>query len=129
MIIVFYDSDCNLCDGFTQFILKNNSSKNLKIAPLFGFHYKKLVEDSHLNLTQDSIILYNYGEVFTTSQAVIKIIGELDKPYRWLRIFRFLPVGILEILYRYVATNRYKWFGRREFCQLSSPENRSRILD
>jgi predicted DCC family thiol-disulfide oxidoreductase YuxK len=129
MKIVFYDSDCNLCDGFIQFILNNNSSKSLKIAPLFGSNYDRLLNDSQLNLTKDSIILYENGKVYMSSKAVIKIINELNTPYRWLSVFRFFPKAMLEMLYGYVAKNRYRWFGKREFCQMPSLENRSRILD
>jgi len=31
-------------------------------------------------------------------------------------------------VYRWVARNRYRWFGKRDSCRVPSPEERERFL-
>ena len=39
-----------------------------------------------------------------------------------------LPRTWRDALYRFIARNRYRWFGRQESCMLPTPELRARFL-
>ena len=39
-----------------------------------------------------------------------------------------LPRAWRDALYRFIAHNRYRWFGRQESCMLPTPELRARFL-
>jgi predicted DCC family thiol-disulfide oxidoreductase YuxK len=39
-----------------------------------------------------------------------------------------MPAFIREPIYKWIARNRYKWFGKKEECMVPSPEIKSRFL-
>ena len=39
-----------------------------------------------------------------------------------------IPAFIRQPVYRWIARNRYKWFGTKEECMVPSPEIKSRFL-
>ena len=44
-------------------------------------------------------------------------------------IFGYLPEGLRNFIYDYIAKNRYKWFGKKEQCMIPTPELKSKFLD
>jgi predicted DCC family thiol-disulfide oxidoreductase YuxK len=44
-------------------------------------------------------------------------------------IARVVPRPVRDLVYRFVATNRYRVFGRYDTCMLPDPNQRSRFLD
>lgn len=68
----------------------------------------------------DSVILYANQKVWIKSEAILvafRIINRL----KWLtRMIAVLPVQWRDRIYDGVASNRYRWFGRYENCQLPS---------
>lgn len=69
------------------------------------------------------------GQALTKSDASLALLGELKKPWSWLRILRMVPRPIRDSLYDLVASNRLHWFGEKKDCFLPTPEQRHRFLD
>ena len=49
--------------------------------------------------------------------------------WRLVALFRLVPHLLRDRLYRWIARNRYRWFGRREACMVPSPEMQGRFLE
>jgi len=62
-------------------------------------------------------------------RAMVFVLERLPRPWRWLRILSWLPERVLDAAYGLVARNRYRLRGRRQVCELSTPEVQSRFLD
>lgn len=62
------------------------------------------------------------------SDAVLSIYEGLGYPWRLARVLRIIPEGVRDPLYRLIAKNRYRWFGRRESCWVAPERFRSRML-
>jgi predicted DCC family thiol-disulfide oxidoreductase YuxK len=60
----------------------------------------------------DSIVYLNDQQVFVQSNAVLMILKELPLPYKLLYAFKLVPKGLRDSVYRYIAKNRYRWFGK-----------------
>ena len=76
----------------------------------------------------DSLVLFEEERYFVSSTAALKVLAYLSG---WERYFQFLvlvPRPFRDIVYRLVANNRYKWFGRREKCMIPTPELIDRFL-
>ncbi len=129
--IVLYDGVCNLCDGAVRFILPRDSRGTFRFASLQGAFATSLMMRHGIAIspTPESILLVSDGRVYQESEAILRIAQGLDFPWPGLGIFLFVPRPIRDGIYRWVARNRYRWFGRAESCLLPQVEWRSRFLE
>lgn len=125
--VILFDGVCNLCNGSVQFILKRDKENKYQFASLqSGFGQKIL---NQFNLPADnfnSFILFQDGKIFTRSTAALKIFSQL-KGWKWVQIFRIVPEFLQNAVYNVIATNRYKWFGKKDECWLPTPELKGRF--
>lgn len=126
--IVFFDGVCNLCNGFIDWLFRHDAQGHIFVAPLQGSTAKKLLPHSTINKL-GSVVFYLDGQTYERSDAIIKILGLLPTPWRWLAIARIFPLSLRDALYNWVAQNRYGWFGKRESCRLPTPTEKMRFLD
>lgn len=112
-----------------QFIIRHERACGLKFAPLQGETFKARHGDRSDQLP-DSIVFSVNGRLLVESEAVIAISEWLNQPWRFLgSIGRLLPTFMANALYRFIARNRYRWFGKREACYLPTPALKLRFLD
>ena len=48
--------------------------------------------------------------------------------FRLGRVFRLVPRGVRDGIYDWVATNRYRLFGKSELCALLTDDQRARLV-
>jgi len=113
--ILFFDSDCVLCSRIVNFILKNEKSQSLKFASLQGEVFQELQKSYEIPDGVDSTILLENGQVSIESKAAISLGKYLKAPYSFVSIFKIIPSFILDALYKFIARNRYDWFGTCAF--------------
>lgn len=128
-IIVFFDGNCNLCNGSVQFILKHEKSAVLQFASLAGTTAQSLLNKNQIDaLNTDSIVVYSGHSFLIQSDAALRIARELKFPFSILVVFGFLPKRVRDSVYRFIAKNRYQWFGKTEACWVQTPKNSARFL-
>lgn len=126
--VVFFDGVCNLCNGAVQFILRKETGQVLKFAPLQGATFQRLRAPENEQLP-DSILFFEHGRFYAESAAVLRIARYLSLPWRLLSYPGWLvPAFLRDAIYRFIARNRYRWFGKKEACYLPTPELRGRFL-
>jgi hypothetical protein len=57
------------------------------------------------------------------------LLAPLGFPYSLGKVALIVPRPLREAVYKTIARNRYRWFGRREVCMRPTPELKSRFLD
>lgn len=67
----------------------------------------------------ESIVLVMDEGCWVKSDAVLNILNSLPGPWALGSIFRLVPRPIRDWIYDGIASNRYRWFGRRDVCMLS----------
>jgi len=107
-----------------MFILRHDVSGRFSYAPLQSLLGKMLLRDFE---TPDSVVLYENGAILTETRAVFQILKYLDTKWRFLRVFRFLPLKVTDAVYRIVARNRKRWFGYAETCMLPSESDKEKV--
>lgn len=128
--IVLFDGVCNLCSQSVQFIIQRDSQALFRFASLqstLGKHYCQ-----QFNVSTDqlfSIMLVEKDQLYLKSEAVLRIAGQLDGFWKGFSIFRWVPLGIRDTVYDFVAKHRYQWFGKKEICWVPTKELRQRFLD
>ena len=126
--IVFFDGVCHLCNGFVDFVISRDRSHRIFFAPLQGetAHRRLQIED---RLVLESLVLFAGGKTYRRSQAVLRILFQMGGPWLVLGLLgSAVPLGLRDRIYAFVAKNRFKWFGRREFCRLPSPGEKGQLL-
>jgi predicted DCC family thiol-disulfide oxidoreductase YuxK len=120
--IVYFDGHCNLCNGFVDFLIRRHES--LLFAPLQGETFQK--RHPHAPLT--SIAYEVDTEFWSESTAAIKILGDLGGLWSYCQYLLLIPAPFRNFVYRLVAKNRYKVFGRSPTCRLPSLTEKMRFL-
>ncbi|MGH1335807.1 MAG: thiol-disulfide oxidoreductase DCC family protein [Aureispira sp.] len=127
--IVLFDGVCNLCDRSVQFIIKHDPKGRYKFAPLQSDFAKKLLQEYQLDGEDlERAVLIENGKAYTHSSASLRVTRHLSGAWPLLYGFIIIPRFIRNAVYRWVARNRYRWFGQKDNCVLPSPENRARFL-
>jgi predicted DCC family thiol-disulfide oxidoreductase YuxK len=126
--IVFYDGHCGLCNRVVRWLLRIDRQGKLRYAPLEGAAAKRLLPRLPQDL--DAIVYWREGKpLVDTSNAIGTILREMDWPWRALSAILWVPRPLRDLAYRWVASRRYRFFGRHESCPLPSPEARQYFLD
>ena len=128
--IILFDGVCNLCDKSVQFIIKHDKKDVFRFVALQSDLGKKIIKHIGIDTTKtDSIILYQPGMAyFYKAEAALKIAKELGGIYIILSLFSVLPNSLSNLVYDWIAKNRYKWYGKKDECMIPSPELKAKFL-
>ena len=129
--IVLFDGVCNLCSGGVQFILKRDRKDLFRFASLQSELGQQLLAERQIDpKTTDSMVLIQPGKAFyLRSDAALAIGKQLPGIWGLLAVFQWVPSSIRDIVYDFMARNRYRWFGKKESCMIPTPELKSKFLD
>jgi predicted DCC family thiol-disulfide oxidoreductase YuxK len=127
--IVLFDGVCNYCNAMVNFAIRNDKKAIIKFAPLQSEAGRMLKEKYQINPGIDSVILIDNGKVYTYSDAAIRITKYLRWPSKALYAFNIVPEFIRQPFYKWVARNRYKWFGKKESCMIPDATVKARFLE
>lgn len=125
--IIFFDGICHLCNGFVDKVIQADKKAYFQFAPLQGSTAEKLLSVEERSALE-SVILFENGQSYKQSEAVLRIFSRLGGVYRIFTLAYVIPSFLRDRLYLWVAKNRYTWFGQREFCRLPLPHEKDRLL-
>jgi len=128
--IILFDGVCNLCNGAVQFVIERDKNDVFRFAALQSEVGQKLVIERGIDTEIiDSIILIEPNVAYyTKSTAALKIAEDLNGLWSTLSIFLGVPEGIRNIVYDFIAKNRYKWYGKKQECMIPTPELKAKFL-
>lgn len=133
--IVLYDGVCGLCNRLNQFLLKRDSHDRLRFASLQSDLAASLLKrhgvDSH---DLDTVyVALDYGQpgerLLSRSDAIFHALMQLDGIWKLISLGRALPRFLRDGVYKLVARNRYRVFGKHESCMLPDPKHRHKFLE
>lgn len=127
---ILFDGVCNLCNSTVQFIIKHDKKEKFKFASLQSSFGKNFLQERNLPSNKlDSLILYEPEKAYyVKSTAVLRIAKLIGFPYSLLYFFIIFPAPFRNIIYDFIAKNRYRWWGKKNNCCASSPELKKRFL-
>jgi predicted DCC family thiol-disulfide oxidoreductase YuxK len=126
--VILFDGLCNLCNVSVDFIIARERGNNLHFASLQSALGKSALEGMSEDTRLDSIFFCKDGRIFSESEAVLQICYFMKRPWRWLIIFRIIPLKQRDKVYQWVSRNRYKWFGKRDVCRTTNLVENEKIL-
>jgi len=127
--ILLFDGHCLLCQNSVQFILKRDPHVRFLFASLTSEKGVELLKEAGFPSGKiDSLVLIQDGHYYTESSAALRIAKSLSGLWPLLYIFILLPACIRNSVYRWIAKNRYRWFGRDECCMMPTEDIKHRFL-
>ena len=120
---------CNLCHGAVRFIAANDPAGRFAFLPLRSPRARALLADHADDPREpESVILLAHGRRFERSDAALHIALGLRAPWPLAFALILIPRAARDRFYRWIARNRYRWFGRRDTCALPPPGLQERFL-
>lgn len=130
--VVLFDGVCNLCNATVNFIIDHDPQARFRFAALQSAPGRALLTARNVAVPEgdpDSVLLVEGARVYSHSSAALRIGTKLTGLYRVLAYLGFVsPRFLRDAVYRLIARNRYRWFGREEACRVPTPELRARFL-
>jgi predicted DCC family thiol-disulfide oxidoreductase YuxK len=131
--VILFDGVCNLCNAWVQWLVKRDRAGLYRYASLQSVAARELLStrltEDQMSEIPDSIVLVDRAGVHTLSTAVLRVLGGLGPPWRALRVLLVVPRFVRDFVYRFVASHRYRWFGRQATSLVPAPEIACRFLD
>lgn len=128
LAIVFFDGTCPLCHTWVRWFLRRPEGRPLYFAPIGGETAEKLLPVRWREQGETVVLREETGRIYTYSSAIFESLAYLRPPWSYLRILRFMPIGLRDRLYRLLARFRYRIFGRYETSRLPELVEKSRLL-
>ena len=127
--VVLFDGVCNLCNGWVKFVVRRDPAGRFRFASLQSpFAAEALGGRGFPHDFLGSIVLLENGVVHTKSDAVLRVARGLSAPWPLATVFWVVPRAVRDVVYDWIARNRYRWFGKRDACMLPGPDDAARFL-
>ena len=129
--ILLFDGVCNLCETSVQFIIKQDKKDVFRFVAIQSEVGQKIIKHIGIDTSKiDSIILYEPGLSYSyKAEAALLIAKNLSGIYSLLGYFNFIPNNIKNMVYDYIAKNRYEWYGKKDACMIPTPELKAKFLE
>ncbi|MFT3762093.1 MAG: thiol-disulfide oxidoreductase DCC family protein [Pseudoxanthomonas sp.] len=127
--IVVFDGVCALCNGWVDFLLERDRRRRYRFAAMQSDAGRVLLREHGLDPDDlVSFLLLDERGAHTDTDAIVRVLSGLGGAWRIAAMGRLAPRFVRDPLYRLVARNRYRWFGRHDACRIPGPSERDRFL-
>lgn len=128
--IILFDGVCNLCNEVIQFVIKRDKKDVFRYAALQSELGEQLTKERGIDTSKvDSFVLIEPGVAyFVKSDAALEIAKDFGGMWKLFQLFQWIPTSFRNVVYDFVARNRYKWFGRKDQCMIPTPELQAKFL-
>jgi predicted DCC family thiol-disulfide oxidoreductase YuxK len=128
--IILFDGVCNLCNSSVQYVIKHDKKDIFRFVALQSELGQEILKHIGINTKHiDSIVLYIPGVAYYyKSAAALEIAKDLGGVFTLGTIFKIIPSKLRDVLYDYIAKNRYKWYGKQDSCMIPTPELKNKFL-
>jgi predicted DCC family thiol-disulfide oxidoreductase YuxK len=128
--VLLYDGVCGLCNSTVRFVLRRDRAAIFRFAALQSPWAERVLAEHGARASDlDTFYVVVDEQLLARSDAVLFLLrqfGGIWPTIGW--VLRLLPRFVRDWLYRIVARNRYRIFGRYETCRLPGADERARFL-
>lgn len=117
--IVVFDGLCNLCSGGARWLQDHQTQPPFHLVPMQS-ELGRILLARHGCDPDDPLtfLVLDGNRCLTQSDAWIHLVAAVGRAWRVVNVARVIPRFWRDAVYRLVARNRYRWFGRRKTCYL-----------
>ena len=132
--VIVFDGVCILCNGWVGFLLRHDRAGRYRFAAMQSDIGRSLLASHALDPDDPAsflLIEHDVGplpQISTDSDAIRRVLVGLGGVWRLANLIALVPRPMRDAAYRWLARNRYRWFGRHDACRLPAAEHRQRFL-
>lgn len=128
-IIILFDGICNLCNHSIDFIIRRDKQNRFHFASLQSKKGQEILKYHQLPTKDfESFVVVHKNKVYTKSNAALQVVLHLQGGWPLLYVFIIIPPFFRNLVYSFIAKNRYRFFGKKNTCRLPTSEERSKFL-
>ncbi len=126
---MLYDGVCGLCNHYVNWLLDHDVEDRWMFAPLQG-ETAAALRRVHSTIPDeiDTLVAIVDGVVYLRSSGVVAVVRELPPPWRVFALGWWIPWPLRDLLYRLVASQRYKIWGKSDSCRIPNEAMLARFL-
>lgn len=129
-LIVVFDGQCLLCNGWVRFLLRHDQRGVFRFAAIQGRTGQALLQRTGLQVEGlQTLLLVDGTTSWQHTGAILHILHHLGLPWRAAWVGWLVPAVLRDALYRWVARHRYRIFGWTDICMVPPPDVAARFLD
>lgn len=117
-----------MCNALVTLILRIDRKRVFRFAPLQGETARTMLPRLPGDAGEWSVIVVDESGVHDQSDAALEICRRVGGLWSILGLLRCVPRSLRNAVYRAVARNRYRWFGRKDACRVPAKDELERFL-
>ncbi len=130
MGVVLFDGVCNLCNSSVNWIIDHDKKNEFRFASLQSEYGQRMVQQYNISGNyMDTVVLIKNDRAYLRSAAVLQVLRGIGGIYSLAMVFYIFPAFIRDVVYNFIAKNRYRWFGKQESCRIPTPELKAKFID
>ena len=143
--LLLFDGHCNLCNATVSGMLwldkryAPNARPRLRFASLQSESAKTVLATRGLDPanyivpdrpSEESVAFLQDGVVFVRSEAILRAVAFLGPVWLYFlcMLLAMVPLLVRDAVYKRVAENRIRLFGKTETCRIATPEEKAAFL-
>ncbi|MDP2343323.1 MAG: thiol-disulfide oxidoreductase DCC family protein [Deltaproteobacteria bacterium] len=127
--VLYFDGVCNLCATSVHFVLEHERDATLRFASLQSAQAQQVLPGLGIDPADlDSLVLVRDGVAYSRSSGALETARYLKSPWSWATVFLWIPKPIRDFMYKIVARNRYRFWGKKDECMIPTPQLKARFL-
>ena len=126
--ILLFDGECNLCNRSIQFVLKRDRQARFRFASLQSEVGQSLLKAHDMPMDLSTVVLIEGEQAWIRSDAALRVLRHCGRLWPLLYPFVIVPRPLRDLVYRFIAHNRIRWFGKSATCTMPEPDWASRFL-
>ena len=128
--IIVFDGVCMLCSRWVDFVLRRDPQGRYKFAAMQSPSGRALLIEHGIDPDDPlSFLLLDGNKGYTDTAAIVRILRSFGAGWKLVAaLVSIVPRFIRDPLYRWIARNRYRMFGRRDTCRVPTADSADRFL-
>jgi predicted DCC family thiol-disulfide oxidoreductase YuxK len=129
--VLLFDGDCAFCSRSVRLIAHFDALEKISFAPLQGGFSRQHGLTGYAAEKVGTLVLLREsdGKILTRSDALIQIARILGGWWCFFSLAVLIPRPLRDGVYRWIASNRYRFMGAYATCQLPDDALSKRIRD
>jgi predicted DCC family thiol-disulfide oxidoreductase YuxK len=128
--VIVFDGVCMLCSRWVDFVLRRDPHGRYKFAAMQTASGRALLIEHGIDPDDPlSFLLLEDEKGYTDTDAIVRILRSFGSGWKFIALLvSIVPRFVRDPLYRWIARNRYRMFGRRAACRVPTADIADRFL-